>query len=174
MKRLNLNKCVAITKTGELVMVNNLFSDTLNNEPFHGATGAIFTPISQDEIDERNDLDAVKKLYGYLWTEAIKDGNTTDSYDDYMQGLIDSEVNYGDGLFLGHDTSYIYDIPDVIKKTHFDDAESFECVSGGRMFPLKEEDMLLILDQDLWDAVKMIESEPYDLEMFNDILKEEV
>lgn len=174
MKRLNLNTCVAITKRGELVMVNELFIDTLNNEPFHGATGSIFIPISQDEIDERNDLDAVKESCGYLWTEAVKDGNTTESYDDYMQGLIDSEVNYGDRLFLGHDTSHVYDIPDVIKKTHYDGYESFECVGGGRMFPLKEDDMLLILDQDLWDAVNMIESEPYDLEMFNDILKEEV
>lgn len=171
MTRLSLNKCVGITKSGELVMVLNFFNKTLYDKPFHGATGTIFNPLSQSEIDERNDLENVKDAYGYLWTEAVKDGSTTDSYDDYMQKLIDTEINYGEGLFLGHDTSDIYLIPDEIKKTHFDGYESFECISCGRMFPLKEEDMLIIFDQDLWDAINMIEAEPYDLEMFHDILR---
>lgn len=168
-QQLNLNKCVGITKSGELIMVDYLFNTTMNGEPFHGATGTRFMPITQAYIDECNDIDVVIENYGYLWEEAVKDGLTTDSQEDYIQGIIDAEVTYGSSLFLGHDDSSVYHIPDDIKATHFQGYETFECIGGGRMFPLREE-MLIVFDEDLMRAVEMIEDAPYDLEMFADVL----
>lgn len=167
-QELRLYKCLGITKHGELIMVDYFFSDTMNGKPFHGATGTRFVPISQEEIEARNELEYVKDVYGYLWAEAVASGQTKESEDEYIQSLIDSELNYGEGMFLGHDTSYICHIPDSIKDKYFENCETFECVGGGRMFPLQEE-MSVIFDQDLFDAVKMIEEEPYDLEMFADV-----
>ena len=169
--QLNLNRPLGITKDGELILVNYLFScgDGLNGEAFHGATGATLMPLSQDYIDERNEVKNVIETYGYLWEEAVKDGNTTDSQEEYMQAMIDAEVLCGSGLFFGHDDSYIYDVPDVVKKTHFDGYESFECVGGGRMFPVKQ-DMLIILDQDLWDAVNAIEAQDLPLDMIQSLV----
>lgn len=167
--QLNINKCLGITKDGELVMVDYLFSDEMSGKPFHGATGSRFVGITQAEIDERNDLENVTDTYGYLWTEAVKDGTTTDSQETYMQDMIDS-VQFGDGDFLGHDTSGIYNIPDEVKKMHFDGCETFECVGGGRMFPIKREEMMLIFDEDLFDAVCAIEESEQPLEVFQELI----
>lgn len=165
-QQLTLNKCVGITKSGELIMVDYLF---VHDENFHGATGTRFSPLTQSDIDDRNDIDNVTDAYGYLWEEAVKDGLTKLGQEEYMQQFIDSEVNYGDGLFFGHDTSSVHLIPDDIKATHYQGYESFECVGGGRMFPLREE-MLIIFDQDLWDAVNAIEQFPQDLEAFREVI----
>lgn len=167
---LKLKKCLGITNDGELVMVDYLFNDELNGLPFHGATGSSFVGVTQGQIDERNDLETVKDSYGYLWQEAVKDGTTTESQDDYIQGLIDSEVTYGDKHFFGHDDSYIYDIPDSIKKMHFDGCETFECIGGGRMFPIKRENMMLIFDENLFEAVEAIEESEQPLEMFQEVI----
>jgi hypothetical protein len=164
-QELRLNKLLGITKSGELIMVDYLFNDTLHGEPFHGATGSSFVGVTQDEIDDRNDLENVKDTYGYLWQEAVKDGATTDSMEDFLQSWIDN----AEGYYIGHDTSGIHHIPDTIKKMHFDGCETFECVGGGRMFPLKEE-MMIIFDQDLFDAVNAIENESLPLEMLRDLV----
>ncbi len=162
-QQLILNKCVGITKQGELILVNYLFNDTLHDKPFHGATGSRLCPLSQDYIDDRNDLENVIDTYGYLWQEAVKDGLTTDSQEAYIQGIIDAEVNYGDSMFLGHDTLDVHYIPDDIKKEYFKDAVSFECIGGGRMFPITDNEMEVIFDHDLWEAVNNIEACPQDL-----------
>lgn len=166
---LKLKKCLGITNDGELVMVNYLFNHD-GDESFHGATGSTFVGVTQREIDDRNDLETVKDSYGYIWQEAVKDGTTTDSQDDYIQGLIDSEVNYGGKYFFAQDDSYIYDIPDSIKKMHFDGCETFECIGGGRMFPIKRENMMLIFDEDLFQAVEAIEASPQVLEIFQEVI----
>lgn len=171
-QEVRLNKCVGITKDGELIMVDYLFNDTLHDSPFHGATGTRFAPLTQKQIDERNEIDNVKDNYGFLWKEAVANDLTEMSYDDYIQELIDCDQAKGDGLFLGHDTSSIYYIPDAIK-AKFQDCVAFECIGGGRMFPLREE-MAEIFDQDLFESISMIEAEPYDLEMFSDVLGAEL
>lgn len=136
-------KCVGI-KDGQLYMVDYTFEDTMHGKPFVGVTGSVFCPVYQDDIDQRNDLETVIENYGYLWTEAVKAGQTTDSQEDYIQSMIDAEVNYGDGMFFGHDTSYIHKIPDEIREKYFPDAVTFECVSGGRCFYGDEEFDVLI------------------------------
>lgn len=163
---LKLKRCVGITNAGELIMVDCLFNDEMNGSPFHGANGYSFVGITQSEIDERNDMTNVIDNYGYLWQEAVKDGSTTDSQEDFLQSWIDN----CDGYFIGQDTSYIYDIPDTIKKMHFDGCETFECISGGRMFPIKREDMMLIFDEDLFQAVEAIEELEQPLEVFQEVI----
>jgi len=129
------NKIVGITDQGTVIMIRSVFNyiEGLHNQPFYGVSYAEFAPITQDYIDERNDLESVCEEYGYLWEEAVKNGDTKESQEDYMQNIIDSNVWYSDSLFLGHDTSYIFDIPDSFKEEYFSDCESFECIGGGRM-----------------------------------------
>jgi hypothetical protein len=161
-----LNKCVGIDKDGELILVNYLFNDDSSSEPFHGATGSRFVGVTQAEIDDRNDLEAVTETWGYLWQEAVECGATELSQEEYMQDLI----RHCDGDYLGHDTSDIHFIQDTIKKMHFDGCETFECVGGGRMFPIKREDMMLIFDEDLFSAIEAIEELPQHLEVFQEVL----
>lgn len=168
-KQININKPVGITKNGELVLVHYIFEHDAN---FRGATGAMLVGVTQDEIDERNDLETVKETWGYLWAEAVKDGLTTQSEDEYMQDMIDSAVRFGDGYYLGHDTSYIHEVSDEIKKMHYDGYETFECVSGGRIFPKKREDMMIIFDEDLFEAVNAVENDKdLPIEALEDLLQ---
>jgi hypothetical protein len=127
-KRTNYTEVIGITENNELYMLTSIFK---HSDDLKGATGYVFAPITQDYIDERNDIENVIDTYGYIWTEAVKDGLTTESQEDYMQSFVD---NNSEGLYLGHDTSGIYDIPDEVKKEYFPDAENFECIGAGRIF----------------------------------------
>jgi hypothetical protein len=162
-QQLEINKCIGITVNDELIMVDYLFNDTMHDKPFHGATGTMFSGITQDYIDERNNLDSLTEDYEYLWKEAVQAGSTELGLKDYM--IEQKEINdcNSDGLFIGHDTSSIHLIPDEIKEKYFSECESFECIGGGRMFPIKA-DFKVIFRQDLLDLVNKIESEPIGLD----------
>lgn len=124
-----------------------------DGEGFRGATGTLFSPVTQDEIDERNDLETVIESYGYLWNEAVADGTTTESQEDYIQGLIDSS----DGYFFGHDDSGIHKIPRSFKEKFFPDAETFECVGGGRCISHGMEFEIILRPDLLKEALKFEE-----------------
>jgi hypothetical protein len=129
--RQDFYQIIGITTDGEVIMLDSLFD---HGDGFKGACGSSFYPVTQDDIDQRNDLETVKDTYGYMWQEAVKDGSTEESLDDYMERFIRSYIFNSDGLFVGHDTSYIHHIPDSFRTEHFPDAETFECIGGGRMF----------------------------------------
>jgi hypothetical protein len=136
----NYNEIIGITDSGEIYLLNYIFESTLHGTPFCGATGSILTPLTQAYVDSRNNIDSLKDTYGFLWQEAVKDGNTELGLDDYLQEMMDSEVQYGEGLFLGHDTSDTHHITDeqtaeietVLKYKH--EIIGYECIGGGRCF----------------------------------------
>ena len=140
----------------------------MDGKPFHGATGTRFVPVSQDEIDERNNFENVAENYGYLWQEAVESGCTIDSQEDYLQAMIDDTLMYNE--FFGQDNSYVHLIPDSIKKEYFSEYITFTCTGGGRMFPMKREDMKVIFNEDLFQAVTAIEELEQPLEVFQEIL----
>lgn len=152
--RENINKPVFILDN-ELYILNSVFEHDNN---FKGACGGILVPITQDYIDEMNDLDCIIDMYDYLWQDAVARGDTTDSQSDFFQSWIDG----CDGLFIGHDDSDCYHagVDELLPK--FKDAVAFECVGGGRCFHL---DKLLnnknieILDQKLFDLIIKYETE---------------
>lgn len=143
---------VGITEDNEIVMLDYIFKDKMHGKPFNGATGTIFVPVTQDDIDARNDFDQIKDDYSYLWTEAVATGATEDSLDDYIQSLIDN----ADGYFFGHDTSYINKIPETFRKKYFPDAETFECIGGGRCFG-RHLKFKVILRPDLLKKINKVE-----------------
>lgn len=160
MKRIEINKCIGITVNDELIMVDSIFN---HGDNFHGATGTTFVGITQDYIDQRRDPENMASDLDYVWQEAVKAGQTEKGLDDYMKELNESNDCNSDGLFVGHDTSSIHQIPDSIKKEYFPECESFECIGGGRQFPIKSE-WKVIFDQKLLDLVNQAESEDINLE----------
>lgn len=142
----NYYEIIGITTAGEIIMLDYIFK---HSDGFKGATGSVFVPVSQEEIEERNDIENVIDSYGYLWQEAVESGLTTLSQEDYMQEIIDSS----DGYYLGHDTSYIYKIPESFKNEYYPDAETFECIGGGRCFSRNMEWEILLRP----DLLKLIE-----------------
>jgi len=130
------DQVLGITEDNEIVILNYTFESTLNGELFCGATGSILVPVTQAYIDERNDIDILKENYSYLWQEAVKDGNTELSLEDYLESLVESEVHYGNCYFLGHDTSDIHLVTkedeEQISEFFDYDIETYECIGGGR------------------------------------------
>lgn len=166
-QEIKLNKIVGITKYGEIVMLREVFNyvDGLHGKPFHGACTASFNAVDQNYIDERNDVDNVKDNYDYLWKEAVQSGNTELGLNEYIEELIELELSQGDGEFIGHDTSYIYDIPKSFKEEYFPDAVTFECVGGGRS-SYKRSDFETIIDKEALNLMLNIESDKADLSIF--------
>lgn len=148
---------LGILKDGSLVMLDYIFIDTLYDKPFCGATGTSFSPVSQEQIDERNNPENVKEEYKYLWQESVKSGTTEDSLDDFIERLINDPNT--DGEFFGHDNSYVHKIPEAIKEKYFPEAATFECTGGGRMFDadMKASDFKVLLRPDLLKEIVKVE-----------------
>lgn len=145
---------IGITEHDEIIMLDKTFEGTMYGKPFCGAVGTSFAPVTQEYIDERNDLDFLMEEYSYLWEESGSD----QTLEEYMQDIIDG-YQYEDGYFLGHDTSYIERIPEDFKEKHFPDAETFECIGGGRMFRAKDDTKWkVLLRPDLLKEIQRVES----------------
>lgn len=150
------NKIVGISESGTIIMIRSVFNytDGLHGQPFYGAQYAEFAPISQDYIDEMNEIDRLKDEYDYLWREAVASKQTECSLEEYMQDIIDENEANG-SYFLGHDDSYIHDIPESFKEEYFPDAVTFQCIGCGRMSSHKKYDK--VFDQELIDLADSFE-----------------
>ena len=116
--------------------------------------------MTQAYIDERNDLDNVKDIYGYLYEEAETD-HENESLDEYMQSLIDQAQGYGQE-FLGHDDSDCHlvtdEVTEYINENIMDDFEvaAYECIGGGGCFHKKIK-WKKVFDQKLLDLINKTE-----------------
>jgi len=115
----------------EIYMLDYIFD---HNDSFKGATGTIFSPIYEEDIEQRNNFDDFVDNYDYLWFEAVQMEITEDSKKNYLRKLYEDMLINGDGEFIGHDTSYIRYIPEKFRKEFFPEAVTFECIGGGRIF----------------------------------------
>jgi hypothetical protein len=157
-KQTNYNEVVGITTDGEIILCNYLFE----HGDMRGATGSVLIPLTQDCVDDRNDVDNLKGNYDYLWQEEVAAGQTELGMEEWLEELIDSEINYGEGYFFGHDTSDIHHITDEFHEKYFPGAVTFECVGGGRCFG-RDIEFATIINPTLWEAIQDIEglqSEP--------------
>jgi hypothetical protein len=102
---------------------------TFNNGDFKGATGTVFDPITQEEIDEYNDKNFVKDIYKDSWVESVKSGHTEESLDDFVEDIID----HCDGEYPHQDCSYSH-LWDEAHKYFDDSVITFNCAGGGRCF----------------------------------------
>lgn len=149
--RKTINRPVFITSDNEVYVLNSVFK---YDDDFKGATGGVLVPVSQNEVDERNDYEYLGDIWGYLWEEAVERGDTEDSKEDYLQ-MVFSDY---DGFFFCHDESDCYHdgVQELLIK--FDDTVCFECIGGGRCFDKKIlESAVEILDQELFDLIKAYE-----------------
>lgn len=186
-KRIELKLYLALgtSECGEVKMIDYFFQ---HEDSFSGVTGSSFYFVSPEEIEERNDLDNVIDNYGYLWQEAVQDGQTTDSQEDYMQSWIDSYRANGEGLFICHDNSYLNELErdeDFLKyaQANFTDKKmidfwdeevgTFECVGGGRCFSGDEDSLDSYINDKraaLHDIARKFESKKISIEQVETFL----
>ena len=134
-------RIVAITENNTVIAVND--SGRVNE----------FCAFDQAYVDERNSVETVMDSYGYLFDELDEDEQARyENAEEYFQQMIDSEINYGDGLFIGHDTSYCHKIDmDLIQQHLGEDIIGLECVGSGGDIWFKEK-FKVILDKDFVKA----------------------
>lgn len=148
-ERILINKPVAINReTNEVYILNSLFK---HRDDFKGATGSVLSPITQDYVDSRNDMEEIMDNYYDCW----KQSNSRESLRDFCEDiLIDC-----DGLFPGHDTSDCHYAESLLSE--FTDAIAFECIGGGRCFSVEmfNDEDIEILDHELVKQIKRYEGD---------------
>lgn len=155
--RLILYLAVGKSSDNEVTMIDSFFQ---YKDGMKGVTGSKFYFVSPDEIESRNDLDGIKSNYDYIWKEEVQNGNTELGLDGWAEQFRDSYIANGDGLFVGHDTSYLpkLDRDETFLKfasnytgqeltdLYDSDLGTFECVGGGRCFNSNDDDLESYID----------------------------
>lgn len=128
---------------------------TFDNGDFKGATGTVFDPITQNDIDEFNDKNFLKDVYHDTWVESVKSGNTEESLEDFINDL----YNFCEGEYPTQDCSYSH----LWKEAHkyYDNTvKTFNCSGGGRCF---DEELLnsfdKVIDPELIKIIKQFENQ---------------
>lgn len=155
--RTEINKIVAIKKDGTLIMAREFFR---HDGSFYGVTGAEFVPLTKEQVEERQTVEYIDDCYDgdWLWSEYKDNRNASfKSKEEYLEYLCE-EGQQGDSVFFGHDSSYVHNIPNKFFEQL--NAETFECVSGGRIFPrcMQDEEFADILEPELLESIMEIEA----------------
>ena len=96
-----INQIVGI-KDGELYVLEYVFA---HGDNFKGAVGYCMNVLTQDYIDNMNDIRTLCEEYDYLWREAVQAGSTELSLQEFMQRWVD-ECYYHNQLFPSDDNSF--------------------------------------------------------------------
>jgi hypothetical protein len=138
-------------KGGDYYVCDYVFKE----KGLQGATASVFRPVSEEEYEEAYDLDNLIDRFQELWAEAVKDGRTEDSLEEFCQIIADCD---GDEALW--DLSY-YQYWDLIREAVPELTEKeypiLECVGGGRSF---HRDMVwdVLYDAEVWALIRKYET----------------
>lgn len=162
-----INQIVGI-KDGELYVLEYVFK---HSDDFKGATGYSMGTITQEYIDEMNDIDMLCEEWDYLWREAVQAGNTDEGLREWMENWQYASVNYDGYLFPSDDNSFRYETEKLVNSLPEDQKKQLEEVFGvmgedyatwncsgcGRCFNANDE-WDVIFRPDLLELIKEYES----------------
>jgi hypothetical protein len=134
-KEIKLNKILGI-KGNEIIILREYFE---YNNDHKGFVGCYLVPLTQNEVDERSDVEYIaefiegsglKRRKGQSWGELAEE--------------IIEQTQYDGTYFPFQDDSYVYEIgeSELIKwceENGIKNVVTFECVGGGRIFNKDEE-----------------------------------
>ncbi len=143
--REEINEVLGITSYGEILVCTSIFD---HGDGHKGATFYSFMPVSREEIEERSDIDYIMDTYDLSKKEARQ---------------VLAEFEYSGEFFPFHDTSGLYDtnakgisIDRQLRKL-FPDAETFECIGGGRLLAGREAKFEKVFNEKLLKRVFQVE-----------------
>ena len=120
-----INQIVGI-KDGELYILENAFK---YSDGFKGVTGYHMNTITQEYIDDMNDIDALCEEYNYLWREAVQAGSTEKGLQEFMEDWV-NECSFDGYLFPSDDNSYRYQTEKLIDALPENQKKQIEKVFG--------------------------------------------
>ena len=106
-----INQIVGI-KNNEIWILEDCFK---YSDSFKGCTGYHMNIITQDFIDDMNDLDNLIDEYDYLWRDAVAAKQTDLGLEEYIEQC-KNECQYYDQLYLGDDNSFRDDTEELIEQ----------------------------------------------------------
>ena len=121
-----INQIVGI-KDGELYVLEDVFK---YGGGFKGATGYHMNVITQEYIDEMNDIDMLCEEYDYLWREEVQAGHTDEGLREWMEKWQYASVNFYDYLYPSDDNSFRYQTENLVEELPDDQKQELEKVFG--------------------------------------------
>lgn len=125
------NLVIGTDSTGAIYILNETF---VYADDFHGATGTIVRPVTQEEIDDALTTDQKEEFYEEVWRmDAASPNGTTDSLADWLENIDDEE--YIDSRFECQNELTTEEIADALGEP----APARYAVTGvGRIWPAPE------------------------------------
>lgn len=118
------HRLVGILESGEIVYISE-----------HDHRSIFFDYLTAEAVEDRNDIDMIKDSYGYLWKEAAENDQTELGLQEFLENLVETELNYSGKYFFGQDDSYTECITDedrlLLEEFYETDIETFECIGSG-------------------------------------------
>lgn len=159
----NYNKIIGISN-GLVYVLKDTFK---YSDGFKGCCGYAMSTISQDYIDEHNDVDWLCENEYDIWHEAVRANTTTLGLDDFMKDLV---LNCCD-LFPLDDSSFRSDFEDALKDARPEvakkvieyfgaDSDEFGAWNNGCCGRCFDKDMKWdeLFEPELWEMIKTYES----------------
>lgn len=124
-EEIKINQVVGI-KYGELYILEYVFK---HSDGFKGATGYSMGTITQDYIDDMNDINTLCEEYDYFWREAVQAETTEKGLQEFMEDWV--HACYYDGLlFPTDDNSFRYQTEKLVEELPAEQKEQLENVFG--------------------------------------------
>lgn len=179
----NLNIVLGIGEDDELYILDSIFHDS---NKWQGVTCYSMRHLSDEDIEERNEVDNVMDYCEDLWREAVRAGCTEDGLREWTEQYIND--CYGE-LYPGWDGSFYTETQKAIGKLtrgqqvalykYYDQddiCDEFTCEAGGcgRHFPKDNQWKMKFVSDDLLDRLARIDNTDYheDLDELREILKQ--
>lgn len=119
------NEIIGITKDHRVIILDHVFE---YDGGFKGATRFEMTTLTQEEIDERNDLDNVREYVRDFWQDAVANGTTELGLDDFAEK---EREELADGcLYYGDDPSFRREADEAFEKLTDEQKAQFNEIIG--------------------------------------------
>lgn len=166
----NLNIVLGIGEDDELYILDDIFHDS---DKWQGVTCYSMRHLSDEDIEERNEIDNVMDYCEDLWRMAVRDGHTEEGLREWAAEY--ASDCYGD-LYPGWDGSFYQDTQEAIDKLprnqqvdlykYYDqddicDEFTCECGGCGRHFPKDNKWKMKFVSDELLDMLARIDNTDY-------------
>ena len=173
MERRDINIVLGIGKDDELYILDGIFC---NSNSFQGVTAYSMRHLSDEDIEERNNVDNVMDYCDELWRMAVHAGQTEDSLREWTEQYIND--CYG-SLYPGWDSSFYRDTQDAIGRLprnaqvelykYYDqddicDEFTCECGGCGRHFPDDNQWKMKFVSDELLDLLHRLDTTEEDVD----------
>lgn len=150
MERESIKKHIVLgtNEAGEVIVLDHLFR---YDNGFHGATGAVLEPVTQEDIANALSSDEMEEWFEDAWRYDVSINGTIDGLADWV-----ADQDEDDYLEMRFETYQDLEVEEIAEALGVIAPERYALVGGGRIFPGVLEGLTLIDSDAVRDAVRQI------------------